>query len=220
MILKNLNNYKIKINPGDILYLLGPSGSGKSNFINCICHAILNNRVIIFNNKNYINNVINIEFIFQQNNLFEHLSIKENLSLGFNNILINKKEQKILFYLLKEFNLLNKLNYFPKDLSGGQLQCIIFARSLIKKKYIFFIDEGFSACDMNLKRNIFRIIKYLSYQFNKIFILISHDIDEIKFMSSKILLILKGKKRFFGNSDIFFKKYIKYLLKYYKKKNE
>ena len=138
------NNVNIKIKRGDLIALVGPSGSGKSSFLHLL--ALLDepsNGKILLKNKDTVNfnemeknqaRKENISIIFQGNNLLTDFTALENVMMpliikGETNTISSKKAVKIL----KDVKILNRINHFPNELSGGEQQRVAIARALISE---------------------------------------------------------------------------------------
>ena len=176
-------NLTIKnINTG-MNFIIGRSGCGKTSFINALIglndHATGN---IVFNNvkvKNFTKfRKKYISIVFQDDNLVEYYTIKENL------MMVNQDLNEIRLYLSK-LNLLNKIDCYPNMLSGGERQRINIIRACLKHSYINIFDEPTSSVNESLKDEIMHLIKEL---FNdKIVIIISHNQYLVKKYADRII---------------------------------
>jgi len=165
-VLKNLS-YKFKT--GKIYSLMGPSGSGKSTLLNIISmidrpnKGILkfNDIIIGYNDKN-TNDIFraeNIGIIYQQNNLLSDFTTLENVYLanlasGENKFDAKNKAKKIINYV----GLSNRMNHYPSELSGGEMQRVAVARALINKPKIILADEPTGSLDLNTAKEIFSLL--------------------------------------------------------------
>ena len=156
----------LKINKGDLVALVGPSGSGKSSFLHLL--ALLDDPStgqIIFKNTNTKNfnddqkNIMrseNISMIFQDNNLLSDFTALENVMMpliikGKN---LNKSKNKAKQYL-KDVKILNRENHFPNELSGGEQQRVAIARALISETNLILADEPTGNLDYKTSKEIF-----------------------------------------------------------------
>ena len=193
---KNLN---FSINKGDFVSIIGKSGSGKSTLLRLI------NKLekpeygeILINNQN-INQLNNYcSFMPQKDLLFPWRTIKKNLLLPIeikNKMNKNENEQKVI-ELLEQIGLIDYINKYPNELSGGMKQRISFARTLISGNDILLLDEPFSALDYFTKIDMQKwLIKQWKY-FKKTIIFITHDVEEAIYLSNYIYII---KNRPFSN---------------------
>ncbi len=204
------NNVNIKINKGEMVALVGPSGSGKSSLLHLL--ALLDDPTkgkILINNKdtkildNQEKDLIrqeNISIIFQENNLLSDFTAIENVTMpliikGVKSFLAEKKAKKIL----KEINILNRKNHFPNEMSGGEQQRIAIARALISETDLILADEPTGNLDHKNSRDIFTYFQKLK-KLNKAVIFATHN-RELANMADYKLSIYNGNiKRVDGNS--------------------
>ena len=177
-------NVNLKVKKGDLIALVGPSGSGKSSFLHLL--ALLDEPTqgkILLNNKNIKNFTEEekdsmrrekISIIFQDNNLLSDFTALENITMpliirGEKTSLAYKKGEKIL----KEVKILNRANHFPNEMSGGEQQRIAIARSLIAETELILADEPTGNLDYKTSINIFSYFVKLK-KMNKAVIFATH----------------------------------------------
>ena len=187
-----LKRITYKFQKGKIYSLIGPSGSGKSTLLNLISlidrpntgSIIIDNKVINFNhsNKNDILRANKIGIIYQQDNLLPDFTALENIYLASlaagNNKKIAIARSKVL---LKKVGLLNRIDHYPSQLSGGEKQRISIARALINNPQIILADEPTGSLDMDTAKVVFEILK--------------------KQINSNRLIIFATHNRFFANKS-------------------
>lgn len=196
---KVLDNINLNVDKGQIALLLGSSGVGKSTLL-----RILNNL------ENYDSGEISINgqslkdyklknqhvtgIIFQQFNLFEHMSVQRNITFVLEKSLgkSTAEANDIALKLLKKFGLENKAELSVKQLSGGQKQRLAIARSIALKPLIICFDEPTSALDPHLKTFVAENIQELADE-NYIVLVASHDISLIEKLKCTIYLMDQGK---------------------------
>jgi ABC-type lipoprotein export system ATPase subunit len=179
------NNINLKIKHGDLIALVGPSGSGKSSLLHLI--ALLDDPTtgkILINNKETKNlddnqkdeiRRKNISIIFQDNNLLTDFTTLENVMMpllirGENKENILSKAKKIL----KDVKILNRLNHFPSELSGGEQQRVAIARALIAETNLILADEPTGNLDFKTSREIFSLFLKLK-KLKKTIIFATHN---------------------------------------------
>ena len=178
-VLKNIN---LLINQGSIITIKGPSGSGKSTLLSLIGTLDKPNKgEIIFDNENIdlikdLNRFRNdkIGYIFQFHNLISELSLKENVILP-REISRKKVDHQEIKDLFKFFELDDRMNSYPKDLSGGEKQRVSVMRAIINQPSIVIADEPTGNLD---QKNVFKMIdlfKKLNNEHNLTFIIATHD---------------------------------------------
>ena len=182
VILKKIN---FKFKKGLIYSLVGPSGSGKSTLLNLLSliDKPSSGEIIINNNSTKYNNISNndqlradkIGIIYQQNNLLPDFNALENVYLA-RLAIDNNKNRAILeaTKIIKSLGLLNRINHFPSELSGGELQRIAFSRALINKPEIILADEPTGSLDQSTAKEVFKILYKLKSK-NRLIIYATHN---------------------------------------------
>ena len=183
--IKVLNNITFNFEPGKTYSIMGPSGSGKSTLLNLL--SLIDNptagSIEISNNKININNSVKndlirakkIGIIYQDKNLLSDFTALENVYLP--NLLISKEKQKSMELakkLIKNINMISRINYFPNELSGGENQRIAIARALINDPEIILADEPTGSLDSDNAKLIFKILFNLKNK-NRIVIFATHN---------------------------------------------
>jgi ABC-type lipoprotein export system ATPase subunit len=204
-IIKIFQNVSLKINRGDLVALVGPSGSGKSTLLNMI--SLIDTPTsgqIIFNNEGLINlNEENkddirkkhISMIFQDNNLLADFTALENVLMP----LIIKEEkiklsQKKAEKILTSFNLKNRQNHYPDELSGGEQQRVAIARALISETDLILADEPTGNLDYKTSQEIFSYFLKLK-KLNKTIIFATHNRDFANKADYKLSILNGNIKR-------------------------
>ncbi|MGL5314853.1 MAG: amino acid ABC transporter ATP-binding protein [Peptostreptococcaceae bacterium] len=197
-VLKNIN---ININKSEIVTILGPSGSGKSTLLRCI--NLLEeptNGEIKFKDKNILDkdcdiNVIrqNIGMVFQNFNLFDNMTVLENITLAPIKVKKMKKEEatKLAQKLLDRVGLLEKQNAFPSQLSGGQKQRIAIARALAMQPDVMLFDEPTSALDPEMVKEVLDVMKELANE-GTTMVVVTHEIGFAKEVASRVVFMDGG----------------------------
>lgn len=197
--IKVLNNVNIKFREKEFVSILGPSGSGKTTLLNIIGGLdkydegdLIIDGVLTRNFKendwdNYRSK--RIGFIFQNYNLINHLTVLENVELA---LLVNgKKNKSKIIDILKKVGLEDEMNKLPNELSGGQMQRVAIARSIINENDIILADEPTGALDSKTSVEIMEILKEISR--NKLVIMVTHNVELANIYSDRIIEINDGK---------------------------
>lgn len=189
--------FDFKIKAGETVAIVGESGAGKSTLFQLLSgFEYPKSGEIILNNINHTFNSPNlrpISLLFQEHNLFNHLTVWQNLALGIRpNLKINWTEQEKIKGLLKQMNLSNYSETYPENLSGGQKQRVGLARCLLRQRPILLLDEPFSAFDPHLRQEMFHLIKDLHQKEGFTLLLITHQLNEFPDFFSQIFTIKNG----------------------------
>lgn len=211
----------LKINSGELVALYGKSGSGKTTILKMLAGLITpDNGYININNNIWLNTQkkINLKtqkrsigFVFQEYNLFPHMTINENLTFA-----LNQKQLTPLARELIEIGKIgNLLERYPQTLSGGQCQRVALIRGLIREPELFLLDEPLSALDFSIRSRLQDIIKLVHKKMNVITVIVSHDMSEIFKLADKVFCLDKGVITKSGTpSDIFIEKKISSKVKF------
>lgn len=202
VVLKNIN---LEIHQNETTLIIGPSGSGKTTLLKCLNYLIKPDKgEIIYNGQKVDEDNINqlrekVGMVFQSFNLFPHLTIKENLILVptkrkyLSELEATKKAKK----LLKEFDIMDKLDEYPDNLSGGQKQRVAIARALMMDPEIMLFDEPTSALDPEMISEVFESLKKIQDE-GMTLVIVSHEMDFIKELNPRIVYLEGGKIKKIG----------------------
>lgn len=198
-VLKNIN---IDIKQGEIVAVIGPSGCGKSTFLKCINGLIPVAQGKIFidgidiTDSNVDLNKIRAEvgIVFQQFNLFPHMTVKENIMLAPIKVKkISKEEAEVLaIQLLEKVGIIDKIDKYPEELSGGQSQRVAIARSLAMHPKVMLFDEPTSALDPKMTNEVLDTIKELAKE-GMTMVVVTHEMSFAKEIANRIIFISQGE---------------------------
>ena len=187
------SNVYFKIKKGEVITITGKSGCGKSTLLKCINRLEnINDGIIKFNGVDILK-IPTVELrqkigiVFQDYNLFEHLTVLDNLIIGLIKIKKYSRTESINMSLkmLKNIDLIEKKDKYPSELSGGQKQRIAIARTLLMKPDIILLDEPTSALDKDMKDSVLSLIKKI-VEDGITLIIVSHEDEFIKKVSDRI----------------------------------
>lgn len=207
-----LKDVSFNVNKGEILAIIGSSGSGKSTILRCISQLekinsgkIKINDEIIQGNKKLSSKV---GMVFQNFNLFPHYTVVQNISkpLMIVNKVPEREANKKALELLRKVKLQGKENSYPHQLSGGQKQRVAIARAMALEPDIYLFDEPTSALDPELSIEVFNTIKSLAEE-GQTMIIVTHQINFIKNIANKIIFMENGKILKSGNVEEMFNNY-------------
>ena len=197
-VLKGINEH---INKGEKVAVIGPSGSGKSTFLRCLNlleqptgGTITFEGVDITDPQNDINKMrTRMGMVFQQFNLFPHLSVKENIKLAPLKLKLMTKAEadKRALELLERVGLPDKADAYPKQLSGGQQQRIAIARALAMNPDVMLFDEPTSALDPEMVGEVLEIMKELADD-GMTMVVVTHEMVFALSVATRILFMDEG----------------------------
>ena len=209
-----LKGISLNVNKGDVIGIIGPSGCGKSTLLRCINQLeIPDSGEVIYDKKNIVGSKHlldvrkKIGMVFQQFNLFNHMTVLENITLApvMNKIMKSDEAKKEALRLLKEINLDDIANSYPNQISGGQKQRVAIIRTLIMKPEIILFDEPTSALDPEMIGEVTNLMRKLADN-GMTMIIVSHELNFIKNFCTKVVFIDDGKIVEEGESKVIFDK--------------
>ena len=199
--LEVLKDISMDVHEGEVVVLLGPSGSGKSTLLRCLnqLETATAGQIIIdghdvTDKHTDINKVReNIGMVFQHFNLFNHLTVLDNMTLAPVHLkLMSKEEAKAeAMRLLERVGLADKADAFPRQLSGGQKQRVAIARALEMKPDIMLFDEPTSALDPEMVGEVLAVMKELARD-GMTMVVVTHEIGFAREVASRVIFMEGG----------------------------
>ena len=197
-----LNQVSLHIETGEVVVICGPSGSGKSTLIRCINKLepiqkgeILVDGMPIHDTKVNLRRLREeIGFVFQQFNLYPHMTALENITLAPVQVRkLNKDEaEKLAFELLKKVDIEEKAHAYPGQLSGGQQQRVAIARGLAMRPKIMLFDEPTSALDPEMINEVLDVMKKLARE-GMTMIVVTHEMGFAKEVANRVIFMDEGQ---------------------------
>ena len=198
MVLKNIS---VEIAPREVVVIIGPSGSGKSTFLRCLngletvsSGQITINGVEITHSKTNLSLVRKeVGMVFQRFNLFHHLSVMENITIGPRQVLKMEREEaeKRAYALLDKVGLREKAHAYPDELSGGQQQRVAIARALAMNPIVMLFDEPTSALDPEMVGEVLAVMKELARE-GMTMVVVTHEMGFAREVGDRVLFMDEG----------------------------
>lgn len=196
-----LKDVSLEVKAGQVVVIIGPSGSGKSTLLRCInkLEKIDSGEIIIDSDvmkekKSSIREMRKkVGMVFQSFNLFPHLTVKDNITLGPINALgVSPGEaDKIVDDLLEKVGLSEKKEAYPTQLSGGQQQRIAIARALAMKPKAMLFDEPTSALDPELVGEVLSVMKKLAKE-GMTMVVVTHEMNFAREVADRVIVMVDG----------------------------
>ena len=196
-----LHDVNIEVHRGEVVVVLGPSGSGKSTMLRCINRLetptsgqILVEGVDVCDKKCDLNKVrTHLGMVFQQFNLFPHLSVKKNVMLAQQKVLKRSREEaeRIAVEELTKVGLVERVDYMPSQLSGGQQQRVAIARALSMNPHVMLFDEATSALDPELVRDVLGVMRDLA-RGGMTMIVVTHEMGFARDVADRVIFMEGG----------------------------
>ena len=184
-------HYHLEMKQQEIIAILGESGSGKSTLLDLIAGFLepLSGSITLEKQELITQNIEQrpISILFQNHNLFEHLTVEKNILLGVSKKLKNSTEEKErVLEILKEVGLEQHSHKLASELSGGQQQRVALARVLLREQPILLLDEPFSGLDRETRLEMLNLVKKITLEKNLYTIMITHEIEDANLIADNI----------------------------------
>ncbi|MBR5508904.1 MAG: amino acid ABC transporter ATP-binding protein [Lachnospiraceae bacterium] len=210
-----LKGIDLEICKGEVVVIIGPSGSGKSTFLRCMnLLEVPTGGHIYFNDVDITDKKINIDvhrqkmgMVFQHFNLFPHMDILRNMTIGPEKLLKKSPEEAKAkaMELLERVGLADRAHAYPNQLSGGQKQRIAIVRALCMEPEVMLFDEPTSALDPEMVGEVLQVMKDLAKE-DMTMVVVTHEMgfakevaDRVVFLEDGILMEQNNPEEFFGN---------------------
>ena len=197
-----LKGIDLKINKGEVVSVIGRSGSGKSTLLRCMNGLekyqeggiVLDGKEVTTEDIQVRQLALSVGMIFQNFNLFPHMTVGENIMLA-PTIVLNKPKfeaQRIARVMLKKVGLEEKFDSYPEKLSGGQQQRVAIARALAMNPKVLLCDEITSALDPELVGEVLKVLEELAKE-GMTLILVTHEMNFARDVGDRVVFMHEGK---------------------------
>ena len=197
------DNMSVNVEKGEVLVIIGPSGSGKSTFLRCLNsleipdsgEVSIEGQVINYKNKKSTRAIIEkMGMVFQNFNLFSHMTVLENVMVAPIKVKRENKNEveKRAKIIIEKVGLIDKLDMYPSKLSGGQRQRVAIARALAMNPDIMLFDEPTSALDPELVGEVLNVMKELAEE-GMTMVVVTHEMGFAKEVADRVIFMDSGK---------------------------
>ncbi len=210
-----LKGIDLEIRKGEVVVIIGPSGSGKSTFLRCLnLLEVPTGGHIYFKDVDITDKNVDIDLhrqkmgmVFQHFNLFPHMDILRNMTIGPEKLLKQTAEEaeKYAMELLERVGLADRAHAYPSQLSGGQKQRIAIVRALCMRPEVMLFDEPTSALDPEMVGEVLQVMRDLARE-RMTMVVVTHEMgfarevaDRVVFLDEGILMEQNAPEEFFGN---------------------
>lgn len=198
--------FTLSVRQGELIAVLGPSGAGKSTLLNLIAGFLQPaNGSIAIDGHDHTRTPPSqrpVSMLFQENNLFTHLTVRQNIGLGMHpGLKLSAAQQQKLRDIAIQMGIDDLLDRLPGELSGGQRQRVALARCLVREQPVLLLDEPFSALDPALRQEMLLLVKEVCERQRLTMLMVSHSVEDALRIASRSVVIADGRIAWDGDTE-------------------
>ncbi|MBE0026210.1 thiamine ABC transporter ATP-binding protein ThiQ [Citrobacter koseri] len=198
--------FTLSVERGEQVAVLGPSGAGKSTLLNLIAGFLTPaSGTIMIEAQDHTTTPPSrrpVSMLFQENNLFSHLNVQQNIGLGLNpRLKLNAAQREKLHHIARQMGIENLLERLPGELSGGQRQRVALARCLVREQPVLLLDEPFSALDPALRQEMLALVSDVCRDQQLTLLMVSHSVEDAARIASRSIVVADGRIAWQGKTD-------------------
>lgn len=191
---------------GERLAILGPSGAGKSTLLSLIAGFLTPESGTIFldgvNHTYTPPSARPVSMLFQENNLFAHLSVRQNIGLGLDpGLRLNAAQKQEVNAIAEQMAMSTLMDRLPGELSGGQRQRAALARCLVRQRPLLLLDEPFSALDPALRQEMLTLLDKVCRERSMTLLMVSHSTEDAARIAPRSLVVVDGRIAWDGDTQ-------------------
>jgi len=198
--------FTLSVRQGERIAVLGPSGAGKSTLLNLIAGFLQPaSGSIQIENRDHAHTPPSrrpVSMLFQENNLFTHLIVRQNIGLGMDpGLKLDDAQRQKLELIAGQMGITALLDRLPGELSGGQRQRVALARCLVREQPVLLLDEPFSALDPALRQEMLALVKDVCQRQQLTMLMVSHSIEDAARIAPRSVVIAEGRIVWDGETE-------------------
>ncbi|ANE74853.1 thiamine ABC transporter ATP-binding protein ThiQ [Dickeya solani] len=191
-------HFDLQVQPGERIAILGPSGAGKSTLLSLIAGFLPadSGRLRLNGQDHFATPPAKrpVSILFQENNLFPHLTLAQNIALGLHpGLKLTADQRGTLRDIASRMGLSDLLERLPSQVSGGQRQRVALARCLIRQQPILLLDEPFSALDPALRQEMLALVDEICRDRQLTLLMVSHQLEDAARIAPRSVLVVDGR---------------------------
>ena len=198
--------FTLSVSRGEQVAILGPSGAGKSTLLNLIAGFLTPaSGTMMIEGEDHTATPPSrrpVSMLFQENNLFSHLSVQQNIGLGLNpGLKLNALQREKMRHIAQQMGIDSLLERLPGELSGGQRQRVALARCLVREQPILLLDEPFSALDPALRQEMLTLVAEVCREKQLTLLMVSHSVEDAARIAPRSVVVADGRIAWQGETD-------------------
>ncbi|MRS15251.1 thiamine ABC transporter ATP-binding protein ThiQ [Enterobacteriaceae bacterium RIT691] len=198
--------FTLSVKQGELIAVLGPSGAGKSTLLNLIAGFLTPaSGTLIIDNQPHTHTPPAkrpVSMLFQENNLFSHLTVRQNIGLGMHpGLKLSDGQRQKLETIARQMGIDALLDRLPSELSGGQRQRVALARCLVREQPVLLLDEPFSALDPALRQEMLQLVGDVCRRQQLTLLMVSHSVEDAAQIAPRSLVIADGRIAWDGTTQ-------------------
>ena len=198
--------FTLSVAHGEQIAILGPSGAGKSTLLNLIAGFLTPaSGTMMIDGEDHTTTPPSrrpVSMLFQENNLFSHLSVQQNIGLGLNpGLKLNASQREKILHIAQQMGIDSLLERLPGELSGGQRQRVALARCLVREQPILLLDEPFSALDPALRQEMLTLVAEVCREKQLTLLMVSHSVEDAARIAPRSIVVADGRIAWQGDTD-------------------
>ncbi|WP_079225520.1 thiamine ABC transporter ATP-binding protein ThiQ [Citrobacter werkmanii] len=198
--------FTLSVSRGEQVAILGPSGAGKSTLLNLIAGFLTPaSGTMMIEGEDHTATPPSrrpVSMLFQENNLFSHLNVQQNIGLGLNpGLKLNALQREKMHNIARQMGLDSLLERLPGELSGGQRQRVALARCLVREQPMLLLDEPFSALDPALRQEMLTLVAEVCRDKQLTLLMVSHSVEDAARIAPRSIVVADGRIAWQGKTD-------------------
>lgn len=198
--------FTLSVARGEQVAVLGPSGAGKSTLLNLIAGFLTpaSGTLMIEGDDHTATPPSRrpVSMLFQENNLFSHLNVQQNIGLGLDpGLKLSALQREKLMHIARQMGIDNLMRRLPAELSGGQRQRVALARCLVRDQPVLLLDEPFSALDPALRQEMLALVSDVCHNRQLTLLMVSHSVEDAARIAPRSVVVADGRIAWQGKTD-------------------
>lgn len=198
--------FTLSVARGEQVAILGPSGAGKSTLLNLIAGFLTPARgTLLIEGEDHTTTPPSrrpVSMLFQENNLFSHLNVEQNIGLGLDpGLKLSAEQKEKRQHIAQQMGIETLMARLPGELSGGQRQRVALARCLVREQPVLLLDEPFSALDPALRQEMLTLVSDICNARQLTLLMVSHSVEDAARIASRSVVVADGRIAWQGKTD-------------------